>query len=121
MVLGKNINFKMVILIFSNIHCRVTLELPNRGNSNVYLPYITINVFSINEKFTISFFFKTKYSIPKIVNNASKDMQRMTQADDTCQLHFCVSAKILYLQRSSADKLYNLAFPHCDKVFLAKI
>ena len=39
MVLGKNINFKIVILIFSNIHCRVTLELPHRGNSNVYLPY----------------------------------------------------------------------------------
>ena len=56
MVLGKNINFKIVILIFSNI-----------------------------------------------------------------QIHFCVSAKILYLQRSSADKLYNLAFPHCDKVFIAKI
>ena len=52
-------------------------------------------------------FFKTKYSIPKIVNNVSKDMQQMTQANDICQIHFCVSAKILYLQKSSADILYN--------------
>ena len=47
-------------------------------------------------------------------------MQQITQADDIYEIHFCVSAKILYLQRSSAYKLYNLAFPHCDKVFIVK-
>ena len=39
MVLGKNINLKIVIFIFRYIYCRVTLELPHRGNSNVYLLY----------------------------------------------------------------------------------
>ena len=38
MVLGKNINLKIVIFIFRNIYCRVTLELPHRGNK--YVPTV---------------------------------------------------------------------------------
>ena len=51
MILGINVNFKIVFLIFSNICCRYTFELPHRGNSNVSLQHY---VFSINELFTIS-------------------------------------------------------------------
>ena len=43
-----NVNFKIVFLIFSNISCRHTLELP--------LCVPTTYVFSINELFTIRFF-----------------------------------------------------------------
>ena len=42
MILKKNVNFQIVfILIFSNICCRYTLELPQRGNSNVYLQHMS--------------------------------------------------------------------------------
>ena len=37
MILCINVNFKIVVLIFSKICCRDTLELPHRGNSNVFL------------------------------------------------------------------------------------
>ena len=41
MILGINVNFKIVFLIFSNICCRDTLELPHRGNSNVSLQHMS--------------------------------------------------------------------------------
>ena len=54
MVLGVNVNLK---LIFSNIYCWYTLELPHRGNSNMYLQYMC---------FTISFLdtFDTTFIVP---------------------------------------------------------
>ena len=52
MILGINVNFKIVLLMFSNIYCRYTLELPHRRNSNVFLQHLS---FSINELFTLSF------------------------------------------------------------------
>ena len=58
MILG-NVNFKIVFfLIFSNICCRYTLELPHRGNSNVrqFQCVPTTHVFLINDVFVISFF-----------------------------------------------------------------
>ena len=51
MILGINVNFKIVFLFSSNIFCRYTLELPYRGNSNVFLHH----VFPMNELLTISF------------------------------------------------------------------
>ena len=41
MVLGINVNIKIVFLIFSNICCRNTLELSHRGNSNVSLQHMS--------------------------------------------------------------------------------
>ena len=42
MILEKNVYFQIVFfLIFSNICCRYTLELPHRGNSNVYLQHMS--------------------------------------------------------------------------------
>ena len=55
MILGK-INLQIVVLIFSIICCKFTLELHHRANFNVY---ITTYVFSINDFFTVRFFFKT--------------------------------------------------------------
>ena len=40
MILCINVNFKIVFLIYSNICCRYTLELPHRGNSNVSLQHV---------------------------------------------------------------------------------
>ena len=38
MVLGINVNFKIVFSYFQYyIYCRYTLELPHRGNSKVFL------------------------------------------------------------------------------------
>ena len=46
MKLDNNVNIKIIVtLIFSYIYCWYTLQLPHRGNFNVYLQY---NVFSIN-------------------------------------------------------------------------
>ena len=56
MILGK-CKLQNSFLIYSSICCWYTLELPHRGNSNVYLKH----VFSINKFFTISFF-KNKFS-----------------------------------------------------------
>ena len=55
MLLGKckfqkclvSVNFKNVVLIFSNIGCWYTLELPLRGNSNVdlqHMPWCTLKL-----------------------------------------------------------------------------
>ena len=41
MILSINVNSKIVFLIFSNICCRYRLELPHRGNYNVYLQYMS--------------------------------------------------------------------------------
>ena len=61
MILSK-CKFSNCFLIFSNICCRYTSELPLWGNSDVYLQHKrqfrcvpTTYVFSINEFFTISF------------------------------------------------------------------
>ena len=40
MILGINVNFKIVFLIFSNICCWYILELPHRGNANVFLQHM---------------------------------------------------------------------------------
>ena len=48
-----SVNFILVYLIFGNIMFLVHMELPHRGNSNVYLQH----VFSKNEFYKISFFF----------------------------------------------------------------
>ena len=41
MIVGINVNFKILFFIFSNICCRDTLDLLHRGNSNVSLHYIS--------------------------------------------------------------------------------
>ena len=40
MILGINVSSKIVVLIFSNICRRYSLELPHRGNSNVSLQHM---------------------------------------------------------------------------------
>ena len=45
-ILG-NVNFQIVFfLTFSNIRCRYTLELPHKGNSNVYIQHTNVYVFN---------------------------------------------------------------------------
>ena len=41
MILRINVNFNIVFLIFSNICYNYTLELPHRGNSNVFLQHMS--------------------------------------------------------------------------------
>ena len=41
MTLCINGNFKIVFLIFSSICCKYTLELPQRGDSRVFLQHMS--------------------------------------------------------------------------------
>ena len=51
MILGINVNSKIVFLIFSNICCMFTLELPHGGNSNVFQQHMSFqSIFIVSVK-----------------------------------------------------------------------